>query len=206
MQFLQWLPRVRLIFPRVSYHQFKFVSIADTLQYLRIVIDETQPLDIVGCNLLRKVAGTLLYCSELTEWCVVLCVAFADVRDKSKAFVRSISIVHVVLSPGLLICNVRGIVLRFAQICKIMFKVWRCHCARVHPLSRTGGTACKDLRLYRTLDGVLNCNNCFLVEYYITSFKLCTADTWCVVHTGGGVLSWPPHTKQCTWQIVFHGE
>ena len=31
------------------------------------VIDETQPLDIVGCNLLCSVAGTLLYCSELTE-------------------------------------------------------------------------------------------------------------------------------------------
>jgi hypothetical protein len=62
-------------------------------------------------------------------------MAIADVRDKSKAFVGSISIVHVVLSAGLLICNVRGIVLRFAQICKIMFKVWRCHCARVHPFS-----------------------------------------------------------------------
>jgi hypothetical protein len=31
------------------------------------VIDETQPLDIVGCNLLCNVAGTVLYCSELTE-------------------------------------------------------------------------------------------------------------------------------------------
>jgi hypothetical protein len=62
----------------------------------------------------------------------VLCMAFADVSDKNKAFVGSISIVHVVLSVGLLICKGRGIVLRFAQICKIMFQVWRCHCARVH--------------------------------------------------------------------------
>ncbi len=119
----------------------------------------------------------------------MLCMAFADVRDKSKAFVGSISIVHVVLNAGLLICNVCGIVLRFAQICKIVFKVWRCHCARVHPLSSTGGTACKDLRSCCTLKGVLNCNNCFFVENYITSFKLCVAVTWCVVHTGGGVLS-----------------
>jgi hypothetical protein len=31
------------------------------------VRDEIQPLDIAGCNLLCNVAGTLLYCSELTE-------------------------------------------------------------------------------------------------------------------------------------------
>ena len=35
MQLLRWLPRVSFIFLRVSYHKFKFVSIADTLQYLR---------------------------------------------------------------------------------------------------------------------------------------------------------------------------
>ena len=51
----------------------------------------------------------------------MLCVAFVDVSDENKAFVGSISIVHVVLSAGLLICKGRGIVLRFAQICKIMF-------------------------------------------------------------------------------------
>ncbi len=33
----------------------------------------------------------------------MLCGAFADVSDKNKAFVGSISIVHVVLSVGLLI-------------------------------------------------------------------------------------------------------
>jgi hypothetical protein len=119
----------------------------------------------------------------------VLCVAFADVSDKNKAFAGSISIVHDVLSVGLLICKGRGIVLHFAQICKIMFKVWHCHCTRVHPLSSIGGTVCKDLRSYYTLDSVLNCYNCFLVEYYKTSFKLCVAITWCVVCTGGGVLS-----------------
>ncbi len=116
-------------------------------------------------------------------------MAFADVSDKNKAFVGSISIVHVVLSVGLLICKGRGIVLRFAQICKIMFKVWRCHCARVHHLSSIGGTVCKNLRSYYTLDSVLNRYNCFLVEYYKASFKLCVAATWCVVRTGGGVLS-----------------
>ncbi len=119
----------------------------------------------------------------------MLCVAFADVSDKNKAFVGSISIVHDVLSGGLLICKGRGIVLHFAQISKIMFKVWHCHCARVHPLSSIGGTVCKDLRSFYTLDSVLNCYNCFLVEYNKTSFKLCVAITWCVVRTGGGVLS-----------------
>jgi hypothetical protein len=132
------------------------------------VIDEIHPLDIVGCNLLRNVAGTLLYCSELTEWCVVLCVAFVDVSDENKAFVGSISIVHVVLSVGLLICEGRGIALCFVQKCIIMFQVWRCHCARVHLLSSIGGTLCKNLRLFYTLDSVLNCYNCFLVEYYKT--------------------------------------
>ena len=92
----------------------------------------------------------------------MLCVAFADVSDENKAFVGSISIVHVVFSVGLLICNVRDIVLRFAEICKTMFKVWRCHCARVRPLSSTGGTACKHLHLFCTKDGVLNCNGFFL--------------------------------------------
>jgi hypothetical protein len=81
-------------------------------------------------------------------------MAFADVSDENKAFVGSISIVHVVLSAGLLICKGRGIVLRFAQICKIMFEVWRCHCARVHPLISTGGTVCKDLPSYYMLDSV----------------------------------------------------
>jgi ABC-type nickel/cobalt efflux system permease component RcnA len=85
--------------------------------------------------------------------CVLLCVAFADVSDESKAFLGSISIVHVVLSAGLLICNGRGIVLRFAKVCKIMFKGW---CARVYLLSSTGGAACKDLRSYCILNSVLN--------------------------------------------------
>ena len=43
----------------------------------------------------------------------MLCVAFADVSDKNKAFVGSISIVHVVLSVGLLICEGRGIAVVF---------------------------------------------------------------------------------------------
>ena len=79
-------------------------------------------------------------------------VAFADVRDK--AFVGSISIVHVVLPAGLLICNVCHIVLRFAETCTTIFKVWRRHCARVHPLSSTGDTAGKHLRLHCAMDGV----------------------------------------------------
>ncbi len=94
----------------------------------------------------------------------MICVAFTDVRDKSKALVGSISIVHVVLPAGLLICNVRDILLRFAEICKTVFKVWHCHCARVHPLSSTGGTACKHLRLYCTMDGFLNCNGFFVLR------------------------------------------
>ena len=56
----------------------------------------------------------------------MICVAFADVRDKRKAFVGSISIVHVVFPAGLLISNVRGIVLRFAKICsKFGVATWR---------------------------------------------------------------------------------
>jgi hypothetical protein len=49
-------------------------------------------------------------------------VAFADVRDKSKAFVGSISIVHVVLPAGLLICNARDIVLRLQKYAKLCSK------------------------------------------------------------------------------------
>jgi hypothetical protein len=72
-------------------------------------------------------------------------------------------------SPLSMLCSalvysfaMRDIVLRFAEICKTMFKVWRCHCARVRPLSSTGGTACKHLHLFCTKDGVLNCNGFFL--------------------------------------------
>jgi hypothetical protein len=63
--------------------------------------------------------------------------------------------------------------------------------ARAFTLSAVaiGGTVCKNLRSYYTLDSVFNCYICFLVEYYKTSFKLCVAATWCVVRTGGGVLS-----------------
>jgi hypothetical protein len=49
-------------------------------------------------------------------------VAFTDVSDESKAFVGSISIVHVVLSAGLLICNAMGVALccvlrKYAKLC-----------------------------------------------------------------------------------------
>ena len=101
----------------------------------------------------------------------MLCMAFADVSDENKAFVGSISIVHVVLSAGLL-TYLQG--------------AWHCvaFCANMQNyvsslalplrarslLSSIGGTVCKNLRSYYTLDSVLNCYNFFLVEFYKTSF------------------------------------